>query len=50
MSQHDTHTAITDMLIFWNYGAVKQALVEQAQQGSWGVVSMKDDWKQIFPA
>lgn len=31
-------------------GAFPPALDEQAQQGGWIVVSMKDDWKQIFPA
>jgi phosphoserine phosphatase len=30
-------------------GAFPSALDEQAKKGSWIVVSMKDDWKQIFP-
>jgi phosphoserine phosphatase len=29
-------------------GAFKQDLYEQAKQESWTVVSMKDDWKQVF--
>lgn len=31
-------------------GIFTLALEEQAQQSGWVVVSMKDDWKQIFPA
>ena len=31
-------------------GAFTPALNEQAQRDGWVVVSMKDDWKQIFPA
>ena len=31
-------------------GAFPQALYEQAKKDGWTVVSMKDDWKQIFAA
>ena len=31
-------------------GAFTQALYEQAKKEGWTVVSMKDDWKQVFPA
>ena len=31
-------------------GAFTQALYDQAQKESWTVVSMKSDWKQVFPA
>ena len=31
-------------------GAFTQALYDQAQKDGWTVVSMKDDWKQIYPA
>jgi phosphoserine phosphatase len=30
-------------------GAFPQALYDQAQKAGWTVVSMKDDWKQVFP-
>jgi hypothetical protein len=30
-------------------GAFTQALYEQAQRDCWTVVSMKDDWKRVFP-
>ncbi len=30
-------------------GAFTQAVYDQAQKEGWGVVSMKDDWKQVFP-
>ena len=30
-------------------GAFTQALYDQAQKEGWTVVSMKDDWKQVFP-
>jgi hypothetical protein len=30
-------------------GAFTQALYDQAQKDGWTVLSMKDDWKQIFP-
>jgi hypothetical protein len=30
-------------------GAFTQALYEQAQKNGWTIVSMKSDWKQIFP-
>jgi phosphoserine phosphatase len=30
-------------------GAFTQALYDQAQKSGWTVVSMKNDWKQIFP-
>jgi hypothetical protein len=30
-------------------GAFTPALYEQAKRASWTVVSMKDDWKQVFP-
>jgi phosphoserine phosphatase len=30
-------------------GAFTQALYDQAKQSGWTVVSMKNDWKQIFP-
>ncbi len=30
-------------------GAFTQALYDQAQKESWTVVSMKNDWKQVFP-
>ncbi|MBI5578451.1 MAG: haloacid dehalogenase-like hydrolase [Deltaproteobacteria bacterium] len=30
-------------------GAFTQALYDQAKQDGWTVVSMKDDWKQVFP-
>ena len=30
-------------------GAFTQALYDQAQREGWTVVSMKDDWKQVFP-
>jgi phosphoglycolate phosphatase-like HAD superfamily hydrolase len=30
-------------------GAFTQALYDEAQKGGWTVVSMKDDWKRIFP-
>jgi phosphoserine phosphatase len=30
-------------------GAFTQALYDQAKQKGWTVVSMKDDWKEIFP-
>ena len=30
-------------------GAFTQPLYDQAKQSGWTVVSMKDDWKQIFP-
>jgi haloacid dehalogenase-like hydrolase len=30
-------------------GAFPQALYEQAKKEGWTVVSMKDDWKQVFP-
>ena len=30
-------------------GAFPQALYEQAKKQGWTVVSMKDDWKQVFP-
>ncbi len=31
-------------------GAFTPALDEEAKQNGWTVVSMKDDWKQVFPA
>jgi len=31
-------------------GAFTQAVYDQAQKEGWAVVSMKDDWKQVFPA
>ena len=31
-------------------GAFTQALYDQAQSDGWTVVSMKDDWKQVYPA
>jgi len=31
-------------------GAFTPALDEQARKGGWTVVSMKDDWRQVFPA
>ena len=31
-------------------GAFTQALYDQAEQSGWTVVSMKDDWKQVFPS
>ena len=31
-------------------GAFTQALYEQTKRDGWTVVSMKDDWKQVFPA
>jgi hypothetical protein len=31
-------------------GAFTPALYEQAKKDGWTVVSMKDDWKQVFPA
>jgi hypothetical protein len=31
-------------------GAFTQALYEQAHKNSWTVVSMKNDWKTVFPA
>jgi haloacid dehalogenase-like hydrolase len=31
-------------------GAFTQALYDQAQKNSWTVVSMKNDWKQVFPS
>jgi len=31
-------------------GAFTRALYEQAQRDGWTVVSMKDDWKTVFPA
>ena len=31
-------------------GAFTQAVYDQAQNDGWTVVSMKDDWKQIYPA
>ena len=31
-------------------GAFTQAVYDQAQKEGWTVVSMKDDWKQVFPA
>ena len=31
-------------------GAFTQALYDQAQKDGWTVVSMKDDWKTVFPA
>ena len=31
-------------------GAFTQAVYDQARKEGWTVVSMKDDWKQIFPA
>lgn len=31
-------------------GAFTQGLYEQAKKDGWTVVSMKDDWKQIFPS
>ena len=31
-------------------GAFTQALYDQAQKNGWTVVSMKDDWKQVFPS
>jgi hypothetical protein len=30
-------------------GAFTPALYEEAKKGNWTVVSMKDDWKQVFP-
>jgi hypothetical protein len=30
-------------------GAFTPALYEQAKRAGWTVVSMKDDWKQVFP-
>ena len=30
-------------------GAFTQAVYDQAQKEGWAVVSMKDDWKQVFP-
>jgi len=30
-------------------GALTQAVYDQAQKEGWTVVSMKDDWKQVFP-
>lgn len=30
-------------------GAFPPALDEQAKQDGWVVVSMKDDWRQVFP-
>jgi phosphoserine phosphatase len=32
------------------YGAFTPALEELAKKNGWTVVSMKDDWKQVFPA
>ena len=31
-------------------GAFTPSLMEEAQNSGWVVISMKDDWKQIFPA
>jgi len=31
-------------------GAFRQDLYDQAKKGGWTVVSMKDDWKTVFPA
>lgn len=31
-------------------GIFTPALEEQAQQNGWVIVSVRDDWKQIFPA
>jgi phosphoserine phosphatase len=31
-------------------GAFTQAVYDEAQKEGWTVVSMKDDWKQVFPA
>jgi hypothetical protein len=31
-------------------GAFTQAVYDQAQNDGWTVVSMKDDWKQVYPA
>ena len=31
-------------------GTFSDALMSQAKEKHWTVVSMKDDWKQIFPA
>jgi phosphoserine phosphatase len=31
-------------------GAFTQAAYDEAQKSGWTVVSMKDDWKQVFPA
>jgi len=31
-------------------GAFTQALYDQAQKNGWTVVSMKNDWKQVFPS
>ena len=31
-------------------GAFTQAVYDEAQKDGWTVVSMKDDWKQVFPA
>ncbi len=31
-------------------GAFTQAVYDEAQKAGWTVVSMKDDWKQVFPA
>jgi len=33
-----------------NLGAFTPALYEQAMKHGWTVVSMKDDWKQVFPS
>jgi phosphoserine phosphatase len=30
-------------------GTFTQALYDEAKKNDWGVISMKDDWKQIFP-
>ena len=31
-------------------GAFTQAVYDEAQKSGWTVVSMKNDWKQVFPA
>ena len=30
-------------------GTFTQALYDEAKQNGWMVISMKDDWKEVFP-
>ena len=33
----------------WKIGTLSDALMAEAKENGWTVVSMKDDWKTIFP-
>jgi hypothetical protein len=41
-------TVAADPLPSWNDGPAKQAILDFVKAKGWTVISMKNDWKQIF--